>query len=137
MDSALSTQHSSLNPGLSPDAMRLRDLLRRFAFSPATARTDRSIASDLSIPERVVVEVADELLQAGWLVVARCKSPPGRWILLDDDTDPAHIQEARDYAKQLDDRAIGIHVRAKHARDALAAREARRGTQFARQGRLF
>ena len=51
---------------LSPNALLLLDYLRRWAPRPELARTDRVIANALHLPERVIVDLADELLRAGF-----------------------------------------------------------------------
>jgi hypothetical protein len=134
MDSQPTAQSSEL----SADARRLLEHLRRWATEPDRAQTDRELAAVLNLPQRDLVDLADELLRHGHMVIARTGAPPGRWILLDGDPDQAHWFQAREYAAGLDARAKGIHARAKHAREALATLEARRQVEpTTGQGRLF
>ena len=124
------------NPSLSGDAALLLSYLERFAPRPDLAKADRVIAAALGKGERSIIDLADELLQAGHVVVARTVFPMGRWLLLPN-AGPDLWQQARDYVAGLDARAISIHARAKHARQALERMEASRPTDSRGQQRMF
>lgn len=109
----------------SPNALLLLDYLRRWAPRPELARPDRVIAKALNLPERLIVDLADELLRAGHLVVASCVHPMGRWLLRPEAPEE-HWQRARDYVASLKERGVKILARQTHAASALRRTEAAR-----------
>ena len=118
------------------NAQRLLVYLQRFAPRPDIARTDEVISRALEIPERTVIELADELLQAGHMIVASVTFPAGRWLLTEDAPDEYWLK-ARKYADGLTSRAIQIHARAKHAKSAMEVMEQRRRVRTNGQANLF
>ena len=94
--------------GLSIAATRLLTSLR----ARAAPQTDAALAVATGLPERDVIDVADELLIAGYLVCATSASPSGRWL--------GTIEHARQYDRVLRMRALKILVRRRHLRQAIA-----------------
>lgn len=121
---------------LSIDASRLLNYLRNYCTDPSRSKTHRSIAEALSIPDRSVIDLADELLQAGHVVIARVRPPMGIW-LLDPSSPTDHGREAYEYHTALRRRAGSIYVRARHVRLALARLEAQRHRETSGQLTLF
>jgi len=107
---------------LSTAAIRLLVALRAAeAYGPDRALTDRVLAERTRLPVRQVIDAAGELLDAGYLVLARCTRPPGRYLLQPgDDLAPAH-----DYLASLRGRALAVFRRRRAVRLALAAYAAR------------
>lgn len=126
-------------PPLSPSACELLDYLRRLAHRPDRSRTDAAIAADLDLPERSIVDLADELLRAGHLVVARVSAPAGRWLLIPERAGEPEWTEARGYVASLHDRGVKILARQQHAASALRRSEERRTAPVppGGQARLF
>lgn len=130
-DSALSTHHSALST--SSPASRLLEYLKRWAGARERAKTDAAIAAALGIPVREIVDLADELLAAGHLVVAEVTAPHGRWLL----APTADLAPARHYANSLGRRGVSILLRRKHLRRAIARADAARLIDSTGQRRLF
>lgn len=127
------------SPPPSPAACELLAYLRSSAHRPDLAKTDAVIAAALELPERSIVDLADELLQAGHLVVARVVAPFGRWLLIPERADPAAWDEARAHVASLHDRGVKVLARQQHAASALRRSEARRPDPLppGGQGQLF
>jgi len=120
-------------PTLSPPARRLLDYLQLYCCGPAQAKPDRLIADVLDCPERQIIDLAGELLEAGYMVLASCQSPCGRYLLDErGDLEPGH-----EYVRSLRSRALWILRRYKRAKNAVAAAEARRLVETTGQRRLF
>jgi len=102
---------------LSPEADRLYGYLMERAPSRDLARRDAVIAAALDLDVRHIIDLADELLAVGFLVLAETAPPAGRWLLMPgDDLAPAHR-----YARSLRSRALAIMLRARRVRTAIAA----------------
>ncbi len=94
--------------GLTAEAARLLTALR----ANEGPQTDRHLAGQAGLSVRQIVDVADELLQAGYLVVATTSPPFGRWL--------GTIADARTYERVLRSRALKILIRRRHLRQAIA-----------------
>lgn len=121
-------------PPLATNAIRLLEALTAAqAYAPARALTDRQLAEACSLPARAIIDAAGELLDVGYLVVASCGTPPGRWLFSRVHSDPADLRHARAYLQSLNRRAMRILHRRRTVRDSL-----RRLDQLEHhQGRLF
>lgn len=101
-------QRSSASP-LSPRAeLLLQTFIRLGAFDAANAVTDARLAKMTGIPKRDVIDVRDELLDAGHLVVARTVKPKGSFI----DMGIPASEESGHYQDSLESRGKKILVRA-------------------------
>ena len=90
---------------LSNGAVTLLSHLRRCAFTPSCAKTDREIARATGLAQRDVIDLSDELIRAGYGVVAACTPPMGRFLTDDPDV-------LRGYAERLYSRGRKIMRRA-------------------------
>ena len=117
----------------------LLDYLRRFATRPERARSHATIADALNLGIRSIVDLADELLRAGHVVVARVTSPFGCWLLDPAKATVAEWEEARAYRGSLNDRGVKILARRQHVDSALRRAEAERPAPVPAggQARLF
>lgn len=95
-----------LNPQLSPAAhqllLRLRD---RNADCPGRAIPDHELAALTNIPQRDIIDVHGELIEAGFLALA-CGQ--GRYIARLD----GNLHQAEKYCEDLHKRSAKIHARA-------------------------
>lgn len=120
---------------LSSDAQRLLHYLQTYAHKRGLAKTDRHIAGALRLPIRSIIDLADELLTGGHIVLAEVTPPHGRWIC--GCRNAGEVQEAWRYADSLRDRGISILARRKRLVQAIRATEALRKVETTGQGRLF
>jgi len=118
---------------LSAPAAELLAFLQRHAYKREFALTDRHIAGEMGIPVREVIDLADELIRAGHLVIAETSPPHGRWLCVP----MGDLAAARAYANSLGRRAIKVFRRRKHLRAAIAAAELSRPVGSTGQHRLF
>lgn len=140
----MGTENSELRtenrlPLPSPAALELLAYLRSAAPRPDLAKTDATIASALECPERSIVDLADDLMVAGHLVVARVVAPFGRWLLIPSRADQAAWDEARAYVASLHDRGVKVLARQQHAASALRRAESEHPAPVPAggQGQLF
>jgi hypothetical protein len=97
---------------LSANALALLTLLKAHgATAPARALTDRQLAPLLDLPERDIIDLAGELLDAGHPVAAVCTGRPGRFI--------AERHDLREYVLSLRRRALKVLRRYSAAKRAL------------------
>lgn len=118
---------------LSQNAQRLLQWLQAYAARRDRATTDAQLAAAIGVPHRDVIDLRDELLQAGHIIVAETEKPAGSWLCVQ----PADLPRAKRYADSLDQRARSIFVRRQHLQAAIAAAEARQAIETNGQRRLF
>ena len=118
---------------LSTDAQRLLHVLQVCCHARHLAKPDRELAVRLELPERSMVDLADELLAAGHLVIAETIAPMGRWIL---DT-AQDLAPAKSYDRVLGSRAVKIFRRRRNLRRAIYRVESARAVESTGQRRLF
>lgn len=98
---------------LSTSATRLLSVLNiHQAFTPASALTDQVLAERAHLPARDLIDAAHELIEAGYLVLARCERPFGRYLLRPGDD----LAAAYKYARTLRRRGVQILKRARSVR---------------------
>ena len=98
---------------LSAEAACLLGALRKHeCYRNDKALTDARLAEICHVPERTVIDLAGELLDHGYLVVARVTPPYGRYLVLPGDD----LSAARNYAEQLVGRVKGAAARARKVR---------------------
>lgn len=121
-------------PPLSNPALRLLGVLRQqSAHAPDAALTDERLAALTRLPKRLLVDLAGELLEHGYLVIATCGPRPGRFLLAPDgDLAPAYR-----YQHELRGRAIAIMRRRKALSAAIRLAESRRSPDSTGQLSLF
>jgi len=100
---------------LSTHAVALLEVLRRAAFLRGLAITDKVLASRIGVPARELIDLADELIQAGHVVVAEVSDPKGRWLC----TRAEDLTAARRYANSLGRRGVRVLRRRKVVRWAI------------------
>ncbi len=123
---------------VSAEAMRVLAVLHRLKATRADeAVCDAVLAREARVPQRNVIELAEELAAIDIAVVASCGTTrsggvgKGRFIT----TDPRLIRE---YANGLHSRAVAIHGRAKVYSDLAARLDAKRmPVDSTGQGRMF
>lgn len=103
---------------LSEQAVRLLSVLRSVARGPENATPDKRLAELCQVAPRIVVDLAGELLDAGYIVIASCKPPMGRFLLEPGDD----MAPARAYLASL--RRRGIRVLRRRRRLASAIEQA-------------
>lgn len=121
---------------LSPSAARLLDVLRRLCHRRDAAQSDAWLADRIGVSPREVIDLADELLRAGWAVIAETREPYGRWLV----TESAQLADAHRYRQSLRHRGVQILLRARAVRCAIEATSIRLRTapdQATGQGYLF
>ena len=121
---------------LSINAERLLRYLQNFAVGRDRACTHARIAAALRIPQRIVSDLAGELLDAGHLAIAETGSPPGLWLLPKHPTD-TELEAARHYLDSLRARAVEILKRRRAVKRAIETVEAGRRREPSGQFRLF
>ena len=113
------------NPPCSHDAQALLLALQlhRGRVGVGKPLTDRELAGRIGVAQRAVIDLAAELIEAGYLVIATCdSSAPGRCLLLPTD-DLAPVYQ---YYKDLKDRGVAVLHRARALGAALRAAERQR-----------
>lgn len=123
---------------VSERAYRALDVLKRLgATSPERAISDCNISREARVPQRDVIDLAEELVEIDVAVLATCgkgregRRGKGRFIC-------AHPGMVREYAEKLDSRAKKILVRAAKFRKLAERLDARRfPVDSERQRRLF
>jgi len=107
-------------PELSPRArhLLLELNIQRAHHGAGAMVKDKDLAKSVHAPERDIVDLAGELIDAGHLVMASCDSNnPGRCLLKRGDD----LQPALDYLESLHERGVKILSRERRFRDALEA----------------
>jgi hypothetical protein len=110
----------SPEPELSPRARALLLELRiqRVRHGPGAMVKDKDLAKSVHVSERDVIDLAGELIDAGYLVPASCDvSNPGRCLLKPGDD----LMPAVEYLKVLRSRGVKVLWRRRRFRDALRA----------------
>lgn len=117
---------------LSPPAARLLALLRSRHTSPPQINgiTDAKLAGLIPCAVRDVVDLARELLEAGWMV---CADGGGRWLALPGDD----LTAVYKYADSLHGRSMDILVREKLVNRNLRVIESGRSPDTTGQLALF
>jgi hypothetical protein len=93
---------------------------------------DRELARSARLPQRDIIDLADELLAAGHIVIARCAPPMGRWLL----PPGADLAPAREYLAQLHGRGLKVLARERRLRRAIELAEQRRDPETSGQLKL-
>src|SRR5688572_26166328 len=94
---------------LSREAQRLLNYMRDWAHCRELARTDEQLAHAAQSPVRNVIDLRDELLQHGHIVIAEVTRPMGSWLC-----DPREdLAPARRYADTLHSRGVAALTRRK------------------------
>lgn len=100
------------NKPLSQAASQLLQLLKRRHQGIEKAITDEELSTALGVHKREVVDIAGELLDAGFPVLATCnRTKPGRYLSSD-------TSEIREHGKNLIKRGIKIIRRGRAVRRA-------------------
>lgn len=108
---------------LSTGACTLLAALRAHAHSVLAAQTDRRLAELTGLPQRDLVEYALELLEHGYIVVASCAHPMGRYLVDPVTATDRELDDARIYADKLDKRGVRVLHRARELRRAIEQSE--------------
>jgi len=101
----------------SDNAGALLAYLRARANRREDAKTDKVIARALRCHVREVIDLADDLIRAGHLVIAETRKPCGRWIL---EHVTADVAAAQRYDAALKQRAARIFARRRNVRRLVA-----------------